>query len=90
MAIFHSYCDESGKKGDSPLVTFSSLCLPHSKLALFDADWEKLLRAIGVSHLHMKKASRLSQNYGAMPRHQTVRERTKALEPFAECINDYF
>ena len=91
MAIFHSYCDESGKKGDSPIATFSALCLPHSKLALFDTDWEKLLRQVGKTHLHMVKATRLSQNYGdTMPRHQTAKERMECLAPFAECVNQYF
>jgi hypothetical protein len=90
VAIFHSYWDESGKKGDSSVVTFCSLCLPSSKIAAFEADWQNLLHTIGVTHLHMVKASRLSRNYGKLPRHQTPSERMKALEPFAGCVNQYF
>lgn len=91
MAIFHAYCDESGKKGDHPVVTFSGLCLPHAKLASFDLEWEQLLRRIAKPSLHMARATRLSENYGpTMPRRQTPVERVDALQPFAECIRRNF
>ena len=90
MAIFHSYCDESGKQGDSPFPTFSALCLPCLNLQAFDKDWEQELRIIGKPYLHMAKASRLSQNYGNIPRNQTAKERIAALSPFAECIKKHF
>jgi hypothetical protein len=91
MAIFHMYCDESGKKGDHPVVTFSGVCLPHSKLAGFDTAWNQLLRQYGITSLHMAKVSRLSKGFGPkMPRHQTHDERMDALIPFGDCINSHF
>ena len=84
LAIFHMYCDESGKKGDHPVVTFSGLCLPFSKLAGFDSEWNELLHQCDIPCLHMAAVSRLSKQYGTkMPRHQTPDERMDALIPFA-------
>jgi hypothetical protein len=91
VAIVHMYCDESGKKGDHPVVTFSGVCLPYGKLEGFDAAWNRLLLQYEIPHLQMKKASRLSDAYGPkMPRHQTPAQRTDALRPFADCINEHF
>jgi hypothetical protein len=85
------YCDESGKKGDHPVVTFSGLCLPQSKLAGFDRAWNELLREYDIPSLHMAAASRLSKQHGAkMPRHQAADGRIDALVPFADCINEHF
>jgi hypothetical protein len=77
MAVILCYCDESGKQGDHPVVTFSGLCLAQPKLAAFDDAWNTLLR--------------LSEKHGPkMPRGQTASERIKALIPFADCINQHF
>jgi hypothetical protein len=90
MAIFHAYFDESGKKSDHPVVTFSGVCVQQSRLAAFDAEWTLLLRQYGISSLHMARASRLSEKHGEkMPRGQTPDQRIDALVPFADCINEY-
>lgn len=89
MAILYAYFDESGKKGDHPVVTFTGVCVSQFKLANFDDAWNTLLRQYGLPYLHMAKASRLKENNGPkMPRNQTFDERTNALMPFADCINE--
>jgi len=91
MAVILCYCDESGKQGDHPVVTFSGLCLAQPKLAAFDDAWNTLLRQYEIASLHMARASRLSEKHGPkMPRGQTASERIKALIPFADCINQHF
>lgn len=91
MAIMHCYCDESGKKGDHPVVTFTGLCLSQLKLRAFDDEWNVLLRHYEIDSLHMARASRLSEKHGPkMKRGQTADERTDALLPFADCINKHF
>jgi hypothetical protein len=88
MAIFHAYFDESGKKSDHPVVTFSAICLPQSKLQAFDDAWKALLRTYQIPALHMALASRLSRKYGPlMPANQTETERIEGLKEFADCIN---
>ena len=82
MAVILCYCDESGKQGDHPVVTFSGLCLAQPKLAAFDDAWNTLLRQYEIASLHMARASRLSEKHGPkMPRGQTASERIKALVP---------
>jgi len=91
MAILHCYCDESGKKGDHPVVTFTGLCLSQAKLPTFDEDWNTLLRHYEIDSLHMARASRTSEKHGPkMKRGQTQNERIDALLPFADCINKHF
>lgn len=91
MAILYCYCDESGKKGDHPVVTFSALCLSQVKLTTFQDAWQTLLRQYQIESLHMAIASRLSKKLGPkMLRGQTPDQRTDALIPFADCINEHF
>jgi hypothetical protein len=91
MAIMYMYFDESGKRGDHPVVTFSSVCIRHSALEEFDNAWNRLLLQYELPYLHMMKASRIKENCGPkMPRHQKPSERSSALGPFADCINEYF
>jgi hypothetical protein len=91
LAILYCYFDESGKKGDHPVVTFSGVCIPQSRLQGFDDAWNALLRRYGIPWLHMARASRLSEKVGSlMPARQTDTERDNALLPFADCINDHF
>jgi hypothetical protein len=91
VAIVHMYCDESGKKSDHPVVTFSGVCLPQAKLGDFDIAWNQLLRHYEIRSLHMARASRLSEKHGPkMPRGQTAEQRMDALMPFADCINEHF
>src|SRR5579859_5404185 len=90
MAILHAYFDESGKKGDHPVVTFTGVCISQSRLSVFDDAWTALLRQYGIASLHMAKASRLKENNGPkMPRHQKIEERIEVLTPFADCINQH-
>jgi len=75
MAILHAYFDESGKKDDHPVVTFTGVCLSQSRLQGFDDAWNELLRRYGLNSLHMAKASRLKEANGSkMPRHQSIEE----------------
>ena len=91
MAILYAYFDESGKKGDHPVVTFSGLLISDPKLRSFDDAWNALLRQYEIPYLHMTKASRLKENNGPhMPRHQKIEDRMKALHPFSDCINQHF
>jgi len=91
MAILYAYFDESGKKDDHPVVTFTGVCLTQSRLQGFDEAWNELLRRCGLKSLHMAKASRLKEANGpTMPRHQPIEERIDALIPFADCINEHF
>jgi len=91
MAILYAYFDESGKKGDHPVVTFTGVCLSQSRLQAFDDAWNELLRRYGIKSLHMARASRLKEAHGPlMLRHQSVDERIDALIPFSDCINAHF
>ena len=90
MAILYAYFDESGKQSDHPVVSFSGVCVPQSKLQRFDDEWNALLRQYELRSLHMARASRLSERHGPkMPRGQSARERMEALTPFADCINNH-
>ena len=91
MAMIHqAYFDESGKKGDHPVVTFSGVAVSQSKLQGFDDAWNELLRSYGLPSLHMARASRLSEKHGHKIRKgQSIGERIDALIPFADCINDH-
>lgn len=91
MAFLYAYFDESGKKGDHPVVTFTGVCISQARLQGFDDAWNALLHQYGLQSLHMAKASRLNEHNGPkMPRHQSVDGRTDALSPFADCINEHF
>jgi uncharacterized protein DUF3800 len=90
MAILYAYFDESGKKGDHPVVTFTGVCVSQVRLEKFDDAWNALLRQYGIKSLHLAKAARLKEACGPrMPRHQTFKERIDALIPFADCINEH-
>jgi uncharacterized protein DUF3800 len=91
MAFLYVYFDESGKKGDHPVVTFTGVCLSQSQLVGFEDAWNTLLCRYELKSLHMAKASRLKEANGPkMPRHQSIDERIDALLPFSDCINEYF
>ncbi len=90
MAVIQAYFDESGKKGDHPVVTFSGVCVSQPKLQNFDEAWTALLQLYGLRSLHMARASRLSEKHGyKMPRGQTAEQKTEALIPFADSINEH-
>ena len=90
MAILCAYFDESGKMNDHPVVTFTGVCVSQLQLRTFDDAWNTLLRQYDLKSFHMAKASRLKLNNGPkMPRHQSPEERTDALVPFADCINEH-
>jgi hypothetical protein len=91
MAIMYAYFDESGKKSDHPVVTLSGVCLSQEKLQRFDDAWNTLLRQYGLPWLHMVKAAKLGVKVcEKMHNKQTASERTDALIPFADCINEHF
>ncbi len=90
VAILWAYFDESGKQSDHPVVSFSGVCAPESKIPAFSDAWQSLLRQYGINALHMAKAGRLKEKVGVkMLRGQTAQQRTEALKPFADCINEY-
>jgi hypothetical protein len=90
MAILYAYFDESGKQSDHPVVSFTGVCATESKIPAFNDAWKALLRQYGITSLHMMKAGRLKEKVGEkMLRGQTAKERTDALKPFADCINDH-
>jgi len=90
MAIINAYFDESGKKGDHPVVTFTGVCVSHQNLNKFDDAWSALLRKYELKSLHMFKALRLKGINGPlMPRHQSINDRIVSLTPFADCINEH-
>lgn len=90
MATLNAYFDESGKKSDHPVVTFSGVCIAQDDSAQFNTHWGDLLRRCGIASLHMARASRLSEKHGEnMRRGQTADERMDALLPFADCINNW-
>jgi hypothetical protein len=90
VAILYGFFDESGKQGDHPVVTFSGVCTMESKLPAFSDAWTMLLTQYGIKALHMAKAGRLKEKVGGkMPRGQSPQERTDALKPFADCINEF-
>jgi len=90
LSFFHIYCDESGKHKSDPVICFAGLCIRSEVLDEFDSQWKGLLRQYGLSELHMKKMSRLSQQIGTrfLPR-QTGLQRVELLKPFADCINKF-
>lgn len=90
MAIIQAFFDESGKKSDHPVVTFSGVCVPSQRLEGFDSAWRILLDQYGLPSLHMKQVSRLSRKVGTkMLANQSPEERMDLLIPFADCINDH-
>jgi hypothetical protein len=44
LAVIQAFFDESGKKGDHPVVTFSGVCVGRRRLDAFDEAWSTLLR----------------------------------------------
>jgi hypothetical protein len=91
MAVIHLYCDESGKHLRNPLISISGIAAGASRLEKFSAEWETLLRSYGLGEeLHMSRVGDLAQACGPrMPAWQTYDERTEALKPFADCINQH-
>src|SRR6266567_3312717 len=89
MAVIYAYFDESGKKGDHPVVTFSGLCATESKLQQFDSAWRVLLRQYELPFFHMVRVWRASVSLSKKLPAQTVDERIEALKPFADCINEH-
>lgn len=90
MAILYGFFDESGKQGDHPVVTFSGVCAIESKIPAFNQAWSGLLDQYGIDSLHMVRAGRLKEKLGdKMSRDQSARDRTEALKPFADCINEH-
>src|SRR5437870_3860002 len=89
MGVFYSYFDESGKKGDNPVVTFCGVCAPHTKLRAFEDDWRGILRHHGLTAFHMIEASRNGRPYGNRMPAQTATERIQRLKPFINCINEH-
>ncbi|HEV2491588.1 MAG TPA: DUF3800 domain-containing protein [Terriglobia bacterium] len=89
MAIWHAYFDESGKPHDQPVVTFCGVCGTRQAIDRFDEQWRLLLRRAGMRRLHTTRALRNSVKLGDHIPKQTVDERTDALKPFSDCINDH-
>jgi Protein of unknown function (DUF3800) len=89
VALHIAFFDESGKKDDHPVVTFAGVCARQDKLQAFNAQWKALLGQYGITSLHMKDASDLNKQVGSMNAGQSFLERTNALIPFADCINEH-
>ena len=80
----------SAKHDQDPLIAFSAVSATVDRLASFDSAWRALLRSYELDSLHMERASRLVENVGYRFRKgDTVEERTEALVPFADCINQH-
>lgn len=90
MAIVHFFCDESGKYQKNPIVALTGIGAVRERLDLLYEEWRTLLRAYGLSELHMSQALTLTGNIGTKFRAgQTLEERQELLFPFADCINTY-
>jgi hypothetical protein len=90
MAILHFFCDESGKYRQNPLVAVTGVGGTRNRLDLFYDEWQALLRAYGLTELHMSQALNLNGDVGIkFKAGQTIVERQQLLFPFADCINKY-
>jgi uncharacterized protein DUF3800 len=88
MAIIQWFCDEGGKYQKNAVVSLSGLTVSPHRLALFNDEWEALLRSYELTSVHMRVLADVYSAHGPkMPRDQTVDQRTEALLPFADCIN---
>jgi hypothetical protein len=90
MAVLYFYTDESGKYRKNPVITVSGVGATSERLGKFNTEWVALLRSCGLGELKMSRAGDLTQAVGPkMPSGQSIEERTQALLPFADCINEY-
>jgi len=90
MVHLHFYSDESGKYRKNPVVTVSGVGAQSDRLDKFNREWETLLRSYHLEEFHMSRIGDLTQSCGPkMPSGQTIEERTQAILPFADCINEF-
>jgi hypothetical protein len=54
MAIFYSYFDHSGTRGDSESLPVAGFLASVEQWDAFRTEWEGAMNDFGVSHLHMK------------------------------------
>jgi len=88
VAAIYFYCDESGKYRKNPVVAISGIGANSERLARFNGEWVTLLRSYGLHEFHMSRIAQLSQSCGSkMPAGQSIEQRTQALLPFVDCIN---
>lgn len=87
MAVIHVYFDESGKKGDHPVVTFSGVGASENQLHKFSDAWRELLDEHELPYLHMAHALRTSRKLSDKIPKQQVSERIAVLKRFADCVN---
>ncbi len=90
MAILHFFCDESGKYKKDPVVSISGVGASRERGDAFNAEWQMLLRAYGLSELSMRHAMRINTNVGTkLNSGQTNDQRQGVLFPFADCIHKH-
>jgi hypothetical protein len=87
MAVLQADLDESGKKSDHPLIAISVVCAPTAGIEKFTDDWNGLLRINNLSDFHMVRAAQFYRAWGIHPK-QTLEERTEAIGPFGDCLNE--
>lgn len=89
MAVIHSFFDESGKFHDQKWVAFRGFVASQSQLQEFDKQWNYQLRRTGMDALHWVDARRNGKALSSKIGPQSLEERLKELQPFADCVNDY-
>lgn len=87
MAHLFAYFDESGKRGEHPIVAFSGFVDGFNQWRVLQEKWLHLLVENGIEEFHASKAIRYSQPYGKMAR-GNAETRTKNILPFIRAITE--
>ena len=89
VPVIYAYFDESGKFQRHDVVAFGGICSDLQQLEKFDKLWRRELRKAKITAFKMNAALRNDVALSPAIPAQTVRERIKALTPFALCIRDH-
>jgi hypothetical protein len=85
MATLYSYCDESGKHDEHPVVVFAALVNTMESWQAFGNTWAALLRRYNLAAFHTTEALKSREPYGTM-KVGDPGERAKDVLPFVMAI----
>jgi hypothetical protein len=89
MPVLYAYFDESGKFVNQDIVAFGGVCGDLSQMEKFDRLWRRELRKARLPALKMSRAMKNEVALSEVIPAQSVKDRIKALRPFALCIRDH-
>jgi hypothetical protein len=87
LAHLYVYLDESGKKGEHPIVSFSGLVSTFDQWRAFQTQWDHWLGHYQIPHFHAVEAVRFSRPYGTMEP-GTPADRIRDILPFIGAITE--